>query len=139
MRLDQNETLDTLEETLKEMDEASRLMPVIVEGLKDRIALRSLGVNGNVVVLNDGTSILATCEKIAKQWTAAIIFTDWDQKGGELAHALAENLGALGISYDTEYRANVSMIAKKDIKDVEGLPALIRRLRILTGNPRPIF
>jgi len=137
--LDPRETLDTLEETLKELDQASKIMPIIVEGLKDRMALRSLGVNGNIIVLNDGGSILATCEKLAKQWSAAIIFTDWDQKGGELAHALADALGALEVSYDTEYRAGVSMLVKKDIKDVEGLPALMRRLQTLTGAGRPLF
>jgi dTMP kinase len=137
--LDPRETLDTLEETLKEMDQASKIMPIIVEGLKDRMALRSLGVNGNIIVLNDGGSILATCEKLARQWSAAIIFTDWDQKGGELAHALADALGALEVSYDTEYRAGVSMLVKKDIKDVEGLPALMRRLQTLTGAGRPLF
>lgn len=137
--MDPRETLDTLEETLKEMDQASKIMPIIVEGLKDRMALRSLGVNGNIIVLNDGGSILATCEKLARQWSAAIIFTDWDQKGGELAHALADALGALEVSYDTEYRAGVSMLVKKDIKDVEGLPALMRRLQTLTGAGRPLF
>ena len=137
--MDQNETLDTLEETLKEMAEASAFMPIIVEGLKDRMALRSLGINGNITVLNDGTSVLATCEKIAKQWTAAIIFTDWDQKGGELAHALEDGLTQLEISVDTEYRATVSMLVKKDIKDVESLPTLMRRLQTLTGGQKPIF
>lgn len=137
--MDLNETLDTLEETLKEMAEASKFMPIIVEGLKDRMALRSLGVNGNIIILNDGDTLLGTCEKIAKQWSAVIIFTDWDQKGGELAHALAEAFGSIEVSYDTEYRANISMLVKKDIKDVESLPALMRRLQTLTGSGKPIF
>jgi len=137
--LDQNETLEALEETIKELGEASKFMPVIVEGLKDRMALRSLGVNGNIIVLNDGSSVLATCERIAGQWSAAIIFTDWDQKGGELAHALEDGLTQLDVSVDTEYRATVSMLVKKDVKDVEGLPALMRRLQTMSGHPRPIF
>jgi dTMP kinase len=137
--LDPKETLETLTEIMDELDKASRIMPVIVEGLKDRMALRSLGVNGHIVILNDGETILGTCEKLAKEWGAAIIFTDWDQKGGELAHALMEALRNCEISYDTEYRANISMLVKKDIKDVEGLPALMRRLRVLSGGGRAIF
>ena len=137
--MDHSETLDTLEETLKELDEASRIMPIVVEGLKDRIALRSLGVNGNIVVINDGVSILETCERLARQWSAVIIFTDWDQKGGELAHALEDALRHLDVSVDTEYRAIVSMLVKKDVKDVESLPALMRRLHMLAGSPRPLF
>jgi dTMP kinase len=137
--MDPKETLETLCEVMEELDKASRIMPVIVEGLKDRMALRSLGVNGQIVVLNDGNSILGTCENISKEWGAAIIFTDWDQKGGELAHALMDSLAVCGISYDTEYRATVSMLVKKDIKDVEGLPALFRRLRVLSGGGRGIL
>lgn len=137
--MDPSETLDTLEETLKEMAEASKYIPILVEGLKDRMALRSLGINGNIIVINDGATVLGTCEKLAKQWSAVIIFTDWDQKGGELAHALSEALASLEISYDTEYRASVSMLVKKDIKDVESLPALMRRLQTITGSGKPIF
>ncbi|MFO7619607.1 MAG: hypothetical protein R6W91_08180 [Thermoplasmata archaeon] len=137
--MDPKETLETLCEIMDELDKASRIMPVIVEGLKDRMALRSMGVNGNIVVLNDGDTILGTCENLAKEWGAVIIFTDWDQKGGELAHALMDALGNCEISYDTEYRATVSMLVKKDVKDVEGLPALMRRLRVLSGGGRGIL
>ena len=137
--MDPKETLEKLCEIMDELDNASRLMPIIVEGLKDRMALRSLGINGHVVVLNDGDTILGTCEKIARQWGAAIIFTDWDQKGGELARALMDALRNSDVSYDTEYRAGVSMLVKKDIKDVEGLPPLMRRLRILSGGGRNAF
>ncbi len=137
--MDPKETLRTLEDIFDELDDASRMMPIIVEGLKDRMALRSLNVNGYVVILNDGESILNTCEKLAKKWGAAIIFTDWDQKGGQLARSLMDSLAICGVSYDTEYRANISRLVKKDIKDVESLPALIQRLRILSGKHRSYF
>ena len=133
------ETLTTLEEILDELDEASKIMPIVVEGLKDRMALRSLNVNGYVVILNDGESILNTCEKLARKWGAAIIFTDWDQKGGELARSLMESLAMCGVDYDTEYRASISRLVKKDIKDVEGLPKLVQRLSTLSGKSRNYF
>ena len=137
--MDPKETLKTLEETLDELDEASKIMPIIVEGLKDRMALRSLNINGYVVIINDGESVLNTCEKLSRKWSAAIILTDWDHKGGQLARSLMDSLAICGVSYDTEYRASISRMVKKDIKDVEGLPALIQRLRILTGRHRNYF
>ena len=137
--MDPRETLETLEEILDELDQASKLMPIIVEGLKDRMALRSLNVNGYVVILNDGESILNSCERLANKWSAAIIFTDWDHKGGQLARSLMDSLEICGISYDTEYRASISRLVKKDIKDVEGLPKLIQRLRTLSGKNRHYF
>ena len=114
-------------------------MSLAKRSLKDRMALRSLGVNGNVVVLNDGESILNTCEKLARKWGAAIILTDWDHKGGQLARSLMDSLEICGVSYDTEYRASISRMVKKDIKDVEGLPPLIQRLRTLSGRHRNYF
>jgi len=137
--LDPKVTLENLEEILDELDHASRFMPIIVEGLKDRMALRNLNVNGHVVILNDGKSVLGTCEDLSKKWSAAIIFTDWDHKGGQLARSLMDNLKACQVSYDTEYRASISRLVKKEVKDVESLPALIRRLRILSGNHSPLF
>ncbi len=137
--MDPKETLKDLEDILDELDEASKIMPIIVEGLKDRMALRSLNINGYVVILNDGESVLNTCEKLAKKWGAAIIFTDWDNKGGQLARSLMESLAICDVSYDTEYRANISRLVKKDIKDVEGLPPLVQRLRVLTGKHRNYF
>jgi len=137
--VDPRETLETLEEIIKELCEASKFIPIIVEGLKDRMALRSLEVNGHIIVLNDGDTILGTCEKLAREWSAVIIFTDWDHKGGELAHALEDAFHGCGIEYDSEYRASVSMLVKKDIKDVEGLPPLMRRLQVLVGTGKSIF
>jgi len=138
--LDPKETLEILEETLDELDNASRIMPIIVEGLKDRMALRSLNVNGHIVILNDGDSIIGTCDRIAREWGGAIILTDWDHKGGQLARQLMDALNACGIGYDTEYRATISRLVKKDVKDVEGLPPLIRRLRTMTSSGHaPLF
>ncbi|MDO9537866.1 MAG: hypothetical protein Q7J68_06070 [Thermoplasmata archaeon] len=137
--MEPRETLETLAEIMDEMSEASKIMPIIVEGLKDRMALRSLGVNGHIVMLNDGDTILGTCEKLARDWSAVIIFTDWDQKGGELSNALTDAFRALDVSCDTEYRASISMLVKKEIKDVESIPALVRRLRLLSGGGRAIF
>jgi len=137
--MDPRETLENLEDILDELDEASRLMPIIVEGLKDRMALRSLNVNGQIVIVNDGSSIINTCEKVSREWPAAIILTDWDHKGGQLARQLMDGLQACQVSYDTEYRASISRLVKKEVKDVEGLPALVRRLRVLSGRGRLYF
>ena len=133
------ETLERLEEVLDELEHASRIMPIIVEGLKDRMALRSLNINGHVIILNDGDSVFGTCEKLSREWGAAIILTDWDHKGGQLARQLMDALRNCGVSYDNEYRATISMLVKKDVKDVEGLPPLIRRLRTLSGSHASMF
>ncbi len=134
--MDPAETLDTLLTLFEELDEMSVTVPIIVEGRKDREALRKLGIMGEIVVLNDGFSILGTCESLALGWDKAIILTDWDRKGGHLARVLMDSLEACDMGHDTDLRAKISRLAKKEVKDVEGLPRLIQRLKALVIKVR---
>ena len=127
--MDRSETLEELEAVIEELAAASRTVPVIVEGRSDRDALNELGVNGIIFVLNDGHSIIDTCTRLAADHRTVIIMTDWDRKGGQLARALMDALEANDMHYNTDFRAKISYLAKKEIKDVEGLPAYIGRLR----------
>lgn len=131
--LDPNETLKGLIELLDELDNASSTIPIIVEGSRDREALQKLGVSGQIVVLNDGTSILNTCERLAENRHLAIILTDWDRKGGQLARMLMDALESCDMKHDTKFRAKLSRLAKKEIKDVESLPGYIKRLKNAVG------
>jgi 5S rRNA maturation endonuclease (ribonuclease M5) len=131
--LDPDETLEGLTELLDELDKASITNPIIVEGIRDKEALQELGVNGQIIVLNDGTSILNTCERLSEKWHMAIILTDWDRKGGQLARMLMDALESCDMKHDTKFRAKLSRLAKKEIKDVESLPGFIKRLKSAVG------
>lgn len=126
------ETLDDLRKKIEEL--ASLDVPIIVEGRKDEKALRELGISGPVVVLNDGLSIIDTCTRISEEYERAVILTDWDRKGGQLARQLMDALDANGVHFDTEIRACISRLSKKDIKDVESLPVFLRRLEEKAGS-----
>ena len=127
--MDRSKTLEELEDVLEDLAEASKTTPVIVEGTSDKKALARLGVTGIVFVLNDGHSIIDTCTRLATDFRMAIIMTDWDRKGGQLARALMNALEANDMHYNTDLRAKISMLAKKEIKDVESLPAYVERLK----------
>ena len=131
--LDPDETLDGLIELLDELDKASSTNPIIVEGPRDKEALLKLGISGHIIVLNDGSSILNTCERLAEKWHLAIILTDWDRKGGQLARLLMDALEACDMKHDTVFRAKLSRLAKKEIKDVESLPGFVKRLKNAVG------
>ncbi len=132
--MDPNETLEKMTKLLEDLNEASSDIPIIVEGRWDEKALRNLGIEGRIVVLNDGHSVLATCEELSKNWRLAIILMDWDRKGGQLAHLLRNALESCDMKYNTDFRAKMSYLAKKETKDVEGLPSFIGRLREATGK-----
>ncbi len=120
-----------LEEIMKVIDDLSSISDeetILVEGIRDMDALRSLGISGNITVLNHGKSIVETCELVAESFSAVHILTDWDRKGGILGRMVIEQLKALGVSYSMEERKKISYLCKKYIKDVESLPELIIRL-----------
>ncbi|MCK4757060.1 MAG: toprim domain-containing protein [Thermoplasmata archaeon] len=121
------ETLDDLKAVIEELANQEDV-PIIVEGRKDEQALRELGITGPVVVLNDGLSTIDTCTKLSGKYKKAVILTDWDRKGGQLARQLMDALEANDMHYNTDIRATISRLSKKDIKDVESLPSFLRRL-----------
>ncbi len=120
---------------LDKLEDASSSMPIVVEGLKDVEAMRKLGLKDNVVSLGKGLTVFAFSERLSKRHASAVILTDWDRKGGKLARMLKDAFGANGIRADTDLRAKLVLLTKKDIKDIESLPRYVERLRDMAGTP----
>ncbi len=132
--MDYAELRDDLDKVLDDLIEKNRSVPVIVEGEYDRRALRELGLLGDIRVLNRGNSVLALCESIALEHREAIILTDWDVRGGRLARNLRDALTANGVRYDDELRARLTILCRKDIKDVESLHRFAERVAELATS-----
>ncbi|MDX1534551.1 MAG: hypothetical protein R3291_02910, partial [Thermoplasmata archaeon] len=58
-----------------------------------------------------------------------LILTDWDRRGGQLSRLLREALAANDVRANTEIRARLARLCKKEVKDVEGLGRLVGRIR----------
>jgi dTMP kinase len=125
---DPQETLDEVGELLLELRERPEGTVILVEGKKDRQALACLGIGGEIVQVQDARGIFGVAEELAKNGQEAIVLTDWDRKGGHLAELLRNALRANGVRYDDTIRARMSMLGKKEIKDIESLPAFIAYL-----------
>jgi len=132
--LSPEERLDLLDKVLDELRELSESVPVIVEGRRDVQALRRLGITRNVRALHEGSSIMTFCESIAREHARAVILTDWDKRGGRLARNLKDGLEANGVSTVGKIRTQIVILSKKEVKDVEGLPTFIERLRASVGR-----
>lgn len=104
-------------------------LPVIVEGESDVKALRMLGLEGTVLPMNIGQPIFNLCEEISRRHTKVIILTDWDRKGEQLARLLQEGLKANDVKFNTDIRARLAFLCRKETKDVEGLVGTIQRLK----------
>jgi 5S rRNA maturation endonuclease (ribonuclease M5) len=121
--IDDAERLDMLDELLEELAEAPG--PIIVEGRRDTKALRSLGVRGEIIELNQGVGIVEFCESVARAHREVILLTDWDAKGGKLFRALADCFKSLDVKADSDFRRKLARLARKGAKDVEGVPGFL--------------
>jgi dTMP kinase len=125
---DPQETLDELEELFRQLKERPEGTVILVEGRKDRLALACLGIGGAIVQVQDARGIFGVAEDLARKGQEAIVLTDWDRKGGQLAELLRNALKANGVRYDDTIRARMSMLCKKEIKDIESLPSFMAYL-----------
>lgn len=132
--MDYMELHEDLQRVLEDLIEKNHSVPIIVEGEWDRRALRSLGVNGDILVLNQGNRILTLAESIAHAHREAIILTDWDVRGGRIARSLRDALEACGVRYDDELRARLTILCRKDIKDVESLNTFAERIAEMAAS-----
>lgn len=124
--MDLRKSLEYLEETLLELQEENKSIPIIVEGDKDVEALRKLGVKGIIISVNSGMSLSNFCDRLAREYKDIIILTDWDRRGGHLCHTIRKNLEGR-VNCNTRYR---ELFAKNAmIRTVEGLPSWIKTMR----------
>ena len=128
-RIDE-ETLGRIREILEDIRELDGESVIIVEGRKDKEALRELGVSGNIFVLNTGRSIVENSEDLVKHFSHACILTDWDRKGGELARALRNQLSSLGMEFSLDERREIASLCRSEIKDVESLSRYLTKAGI---------
>jgi len=126
--MNQEDVYEDLLEVIAELTEANREAPVIVEGERDVRSLRALGLDGEIVLLNSGIPIFNLAESLSRGHSEAIILTDWDHRGGQLCRLLRDALEANGVRHDVDLRARLTLLCRKEIKDVESLAGYVERL-----------
>jgi len=125
--------LEALEELIASLLEASgQGAAVMVEGRRDLLALRSLGLYGPVIMASR-LSALDVAEDAARNYSQVILLTDWDDKGDEMCQTIGRHLRSVGIRPDGLIRSRLKSLVKKEIKDVESLGRYMERLRELYG------
>lgn len=128
-----DERLDELEHALWRLAEDNEDDVIIVEGVRDERALRELGLQGRIVLLNRGSSLVERSAEIAADHRRVIVLLDWDRTGGRLARRLQETLALHGVRCDTAHRRALALLATKEVTTVEELPGFLQRLRTRVG------
>jgi 5S rRNA maturation endonuclease (ribonuclease M5) len=118
---------ERLREVLDDLYEANRLVPIIVEGKKDAVALRKFGLVGEIITFNRGMPIYDFCEDISDRYHRVVLLMDWDPEGNGLQKKLGRGLKGHWEEFST-LRKMLRILCQKDIKDIEGIPKLLDRL-----------
>jgi 5S rRNA maturation endonuclease (ribonuclease M5) len=126
--------LERIEELLLELSEYSeRGAVIIVEGKRDILSLKRLGIKGSFE-LATRYSLFNFSERIASLGCEVIILTDWDRRGELLATKLSEYFENFGIKPELQIRNKLKLITQKEIKDIESLYTYVSKLRLKTGS-----
>ena len=124
------EAFEAIEEVIAELNEKTidagdkndPAFLIVVEGRRDILSLRNLGIKSEIDILPCANKpMVEFCEEIAETGKEVIILTDWDRKGGILASALMTQFRNLDTECDGSYREKLLYHTKKEIKDVESL------------------
>ncbi len=107
----------------------NKSIPIIVEGKRDRIALKRLGLKGKIIQLHRGQSIYEFCEDILKKYEKVILLIDWDKRGEQLYQKVTDLLKGHFEEYSI-FRETLIKIFGKEIKEVEEIPKILREYGI---------
>ncbi len=126
--------LERIEELLSKLSEYSeRGAIIIVEGKRDVLSLKRLGIEGNFE-LATRYSLFNFSERIAQLGSEVVILTDWDRRGDLLAIKLSGYFESFGLKPELEIRNKFRLLAQKEIKDIESLYTYVSRLKLKTGS-----
>jgi len=100
---------------------------MIVEGMRDEVALRNLGVRAEIMRLS--RLPLSDTAIEASGYHDVMILTDFDRKGEELAEKLLRYLSGYRCNVDLETRAELKSITGGRIKGIEELYSFYVRTR----------
>ncbi|MHB1866875.1 MAG: toprim domain-containing protein [Thermoplasmata archaeon] len=94
---------------------------ILVEGERDRAALRRLGIDGDVQTLHAGRTLADRIQELADRHGRVIVLTDWDRQGGRLARRLEEYGRGGRPSIDLLARRELAGLLRNEVVHVEGL------------------
>ncbi|HEX9863075.1 MAG TPA: toprim domain-containing protein [Candidatus Bathyarchaeia archaeon] len=113
------------------VEESARGTPIIVEGKKDAEALRSLGVEGNVITAKTGgKSFLDVVSEIEQTEAAeAVLLLDFDRRGKQGTQRLKQSLEHAKIKPNMTFWRELSALLGKEVQCIESLIAYMETLQ----------
>jgi 5S rRNA maturation endonuclease (ribonuclease M5) len=118
---------DLLIRILRDLKEINRLVPIIVEGKRDRHALRRLGFSGEIILLHTGKGLYEFSEEILRRYDRVVILLDWDQRGSQLYQKLTSLLKGHYEEFAI-FRDTLISLCSSEIQTVEEIPRILNKI-----------
>jgi len=126
--------LEILNEILEKLSKKTDLqIPVIVEGKKDVSALRRLGIRAETICIKNAGKVLVDCLDDVEA-EEVILLVDFDDYGVTLAKNIILYLEGRGVKVNHVFWRQIKNIVKRDVKDIEGLPSYLEKLKKHVGS-----
>ena len=121
---------EDIEKTLKRIVSSSRDgIPIIVEGRRDKEALRRLKIPGIVICLkSSGNGFYDFTANFADK-REVIVLTDFDKEGTRLAAKLIDELTHMKVKVDVAIWKKLKALCRSEIRAIEELDGLVEDLR----------
>lgn len=111
-------------------EESARGTPIVVEGKKDAEALRSFGVEGNIITAKTGGKSLLDVVSEIEQTNAAetVLLLDFDRRGKQGTQRLKQSLEHAKIKPNTTFWRELAALLGKEVQCIESLTAYMETL-----------
>jgi 5S rRNA maturation endonuclease (ribonuclease M5) len=118
-------------------DEAEKGGIIVVEGPRDKEALRLMGIKGRILCLQSSRkNTFGFAEQLDGE-SQVIVLTDFDREGVFLANRLARILNSQKIHANLSLWRELRGLTRSELRSVEELPRLYQRLQAETYFHRP--
>jgi 5S rRNA maturation endonuclease (ribonuclease M5) len=110
--------------------ESQKGVVIIVEGNRDRDALRKMNITGRILCLQSSRKNAVRFVEELDGIEDVIVLTDFDREGVFLAKRLAHLLNAQSTRSDLILWRDLRRLARSDIRSIEELPKYYQRLQV---------
>jgi 5S rRNA maturation endonuclease (ribonuclease M5) len=115
-------------------EEASKGVPIIVEGKKDALTLQKLGITGRIICVKKSRKPLYDFLDEVCQGSEVIILTDFDRRGAQLSRDITQYLQGKNIEPNLHFWREIGSLIRRDVKDVEGLASYMEKLKSMVRD-----
>jgi len=127
MRKEDYETYQELENVVREMDDF--VDAVVVEGARDKEALKEMGITKEIAMYSSGFSYVELVDYLRSRHKCVAILTDFDRAGKSFNKKLSAGLEREGVKVEWRYREKIGRILGfRGMKCIESINSFRKRI-----------